>query len=254
MIAGFSFFIYVLELLYMKNNTDRPELIVLVRHAESERNKAKHGSTYFADEEARKTVRGIPDHKISLTPLGTRQAKQTGKKLYKRFGHFDYVYHSGYFRTMETLENILKAWPKKEKEKIKIRANAFIRERDPGYAYDMTKEEAETSFPWLSEYWKTFGGFFSRPPGGESLAQVVERVYLFLNMLFRDRAGKRVMIVTHGGTLRCFRFLLEHWNYEQALHWPTGQSPANCGVTVYKYNPKQARLLLEEYNTIYWNK
>ena len=35
-----------------------------------------------------------------------------------------------------------------------------------------TKEEAEKSFPWLREYWETFGGFFARPPGGESLADV----------------------------------------------------------------------------------
>lgn len=236
----------------MKHKIDRPSLLVLVRHAESDRNKAKQGSTYFADEEARKTVKGVPDQNIAITDFGVKQAKETGKALRKVFSKFDYAYHSGYLRTIQTLTNILGAWPQKEKDKIKVRSNPFIRERDSGYAYDMTEEEAEKAFPWLKDYWKTFGGFFARPAGGESLAQVSERVYLFLNMLFRDRAGKKVMIVTHGGTLRCFRFLLEHWNYEQALHWPPGQSPKNCGVTVYKYNPKKERLILEEYNTTYW--
>lgn len=133
-----------------------------------------------------------------------------------------------------------------------MRHNIFVRERDPGFAYDMTTSEAETAFPYLHSYWETFGGFFARPPGGESLADVANRAYTFLNMLFRDRAGKKVFVVTHGGTLRCFRFLLERWTYEQALAWPKGQSPKNCGVTAYEYSPANGRLVLACYNATYW--
>ena len=103
--------------------------------------------------------------------------------------------------------------------------NLFVRERDPGFTYDMTEAEAEAAFPWLNEYWHTFGGFFARPPGGESLADVVGRVHTFLNTLFRDRAGQKVMVVTHGGTIRCFRFALERWDYEQAAHRLAGPVP-----------------------------
>ena len=236
----------------IKKQIQRPSLLAIVRHAESVRNKAKPGTTYFADDAARRTVQGIPDHKISLTPEGIMQAKKTGVALRKRFGTFDYIYHSGYLRTKQTVEHILHAWPEKERKKIQIRENPFIRERDPGYTYDMTEKEAETHFPWLKEYWKTFGGFFSRPVGGESLAQVVERVYLFLNMLFHDRASKKILIITHGGTIRCFRFLLEHWSYDKALAWPPGESPKNCGLTLYSYESSTKRLLLKEYNTVYW--
>jgi len=73
-----------------------------------------------------------------------------------------------------------------------------------------------------------------------------------LNTLFRDRAGKRVAVVTHGGTIRAFRFLLERWTYEQALRWPEGQSPENCGVTVYELDEEKRRLILKEYNTVLW--
>ena len=114
----------------------------------------------------------------------------------------------------------------------------------------MSKTEIEEHFPYLQPYWDTFGGFFSRPPGGESLADVTRRVYLFLNTLFRDRGGQKVLVVTHGGTLRCFRFLLERWNYEQALEWEPGQRPENCGVTIYKYSQQKERLLLEDYNFV----
>ncbi len=231
---------------------NRPTQLIFIRHAESARNKAKKGTTYFADEEARKTVRGIPDYKIPLTEEGVRQARETGKHLRKCFGAPDYFYHSGYLRTIQTTEEILKAFPLKERKKINVRMNQFIRERDSGYTYDMTEHEAETAFPWLREHWKTFGGFFARPPGGESLSDVSQRVYSFLNMLFRDRAEKKVWIALHGGTMRAVRFLLERWTFDQALKWPPGETPKNCGITVYEYSSKERRMILKEYNTIYW--
>jgi broad specificity phosphatase PhoE len=229
----------------------RPALLVIVRHAESERNAAKKDATYFADEAARSKIKGIGDHKIAITKEGKAQARRTGIALKKRFGAFDYAYTSGYRRTEETLEGILRAYTPKERRATEVRRNPFIRERDPGYTYDMTQEEAERHFPYLREYWQTFGGYMARPPGGESLAQVSERVYLFLNAIFRDRGGKKVLVVTHGGTLRCFRALLERWGYEEATSWPKGQSPKNCGVTTYRLNEAKGRLELEDYNRVY---
>jgi probable phosphoglycerate mutase len=216
------------------------------------RNEAKKGSVYFADDDARNRIRGIPDYKVPLTYRGREQARQTGLKLREFYETPDYLYHSGYTRTIETTEGILAAYAPKEREQIKLRENPFIRERDPGYAYDMTQTEAEENFPWLQEHWHTFGGFFARPPGGESLSDVANRVYTFLNMLFRDRAGQNVFVVTHGGTLRAFRFLLERWDYDRALHWPDGHAPQNCGVTDYEYDPPTGRLILPKYDTVHW--
>jgi len=184
---------------------ERPSLLVLVRHAESERNKAKKGSVYFADEYARSLIKGIPDYEIPVTEHGIQQAQQAGVQIRKRFGVFDYVYHSGYRRTIQTTECILGAYSKQEKGMIHVRKNAFIRERDPGYTYDMTREEAEAAFPWIQGHWETFGGFFARPVGGESLAQVSERVYLFLNMTQmerRDRGQFTVTIIKEAAQLR----------------------------------------------------
>ncbi len=232
--------------------SSRPSLLVLIRHGESVRNKIKKGAVYFADEVARRDIEGIPDHEIPLSDEGWRQARETGPKLRQRFGLPDYAYHSGYLRTMETMRGVLEAYSVEERAAIKERMNPFIRERHPGYTYDMTQEEAEAVFPFIDHYWKMFGGFFAQPVGGESLAKVTERVYLFLNMLFRDKGGKKVFVFTHGGTIRCFRFLLEHWHYEQALKWPPGQSPKNCGVTAYRFDAAAGRLILEDYNTVYW--
>jgi len=231
---------------------DRPALLVIVRHAESARNQAKKGSVYFADDAARRVVRGTPDHLVELTAAGHEQAMQTGVAVRERFGLFDYVYTSGYTRTVETADGLLAAYSDTERAQMKVRMNLFLRERDPGHAYDMTEAEAEAAFPWLNDYWRTFGGFMARPPGGESLADVVGRVHRFLDTLFRDRPGQKILVVTHGGTIRCLRFALERWSYEQAERWPPGQSPVNCGVTTYRYAPDVGRLVLEDYNRVHW--
>ena len=230
----------------------RPRQLVLIRHAESLRNQVKKDSIYFPDDEARREVRGIPDYKIPLTERGLIQARMTGVSLFTEFGAPDYAYHSGYLRTEQTLDAILEAATPAERKSVNVRMNQFVRERDAGYSYDMTTEEAETAFPWLREHWKTFGGFFSRPPGGESVSDVSQRIYAFLNALFRDRAGKKVWVVTHGIALRAFRFVLERWTYNQAFKWPEGQSPENCGVTVYNFDESQQRLMLSQYNSVYW--
>lgn len=230
---------------------DRPLQLVLIRHPESERNAAKKGNIYFPDEISRELVRGIPDQDIGITPLGVNQATVTGIQLAARFPAPDYAYHSGYKRTKEGLEYVLNAFPSDVRANIQVRSKTFIRERHPGYTYDMTTAEAEVAFPWLKEYWQTFGGFHAVPPGGESIATMVQRVYLFLNMLFRDRAGKRVWVMTHGGTLRCFRYLLERWTDDQAIRWPEGMAPKNCGVTIYEFPPEQEPQLIQ-YNTVYY--
>ena len=233
-------------------NLDRPSLLVIIRHALSLRNAAKKKAVYFADEAARACIKGIPDHKIPITPEGWPQAEKTGVGLRKDYGVPDYVYDSGYLRTEETREGALRAYTAGELNQIKIRHSLFLRERDPGYCYDMTEQEAEAAFPWQKQYWKTFGGFLACPPAGQSLAQQTAQVHLFLNMLFHDRAGKKVFVFTHGGTIRCFRFLLEHWDYDRALRWPPGESPKNCGVTVYEYDKNLGSLVLKEYNKIYY--
>ena len=64
----------------------RPALLVLVRHAESERNVAKKGNRFFLDDEAPKSVQGVADHRTPLSERGREQAFQTGIALRDTFG------------------------------------------------------------------------------------------------------------------------------------------------------------------------
>jgi 2,3-bisphosphoglycerate-dependent phosphoglycerate mutase len=230
----------------------RPSLLVLVRHAESARNVAKKGNTFFLDDESRKAVQGVADHRVPITDEGRRQAVVTGQAIRADLGSFDYVYHSGYRRTQETAEHILAAYTAEERARMRVRHHLFLRERDAGWTYDMTTDEAEAAFPWLQGYWDTFGRFFARPPGGESLAEVAERVYLFLGMLFRDRPGQRILVVSHGGTLRVFRYLLERWTHDEFLERWESEPVPNCAVTVYGHDEGGQRLALRALNAVHW--
>ena len=225
---------------------NHPDLLVLVRHAESERNLAKKGSVFFADDESRRALRGTPDHRVPLTPTGHAQAEAAGRLLRERYGRFDAVYDSGYARTRQTAEGVLRAWP--DDTRPTITHDLFVRERDAGHAWDMTTAEAEAAFPWLDAYWQTTGPFFARPPGGESVAQVCERVQLFLERLGREHAGESVLVVTHGVTLRAFRYLIERWSYDAIEASLRTKTSRNASVTVYESHEGALRLV--EYDTV----
>src|SRR5262245_45633254 len=121
---------------------NRPSLLVLVRHGQSLRNVAPKKNRFFLDDEARKSIKGLPDHKVPLTDEGRRQALAAGVALRHTFGVFDDVIHSGYTRTVETTDAILSAYPEDERARMIVRHHLFIRERDQGFAYAMTDAAA----------------------------------------------------------------------------------------------------------------
>ncbi len=72
-------------------------------------------------------------------------------------------------------------------------------------------------------------------------------------MLFRDRAGRRVLVVTHGGTLWMFRMLLERWTWEETEErFRTGSVP-QCSVTSYRYEQPLNRLVAHDLTRVYWS-
>jgi len=229
-----------------------PSQLVVVRHAESMRNVAKKGATYFADEEARRLVKGIPDNKIELTERGVDQARLTGLGLYQDFGVFDYIYHSGYRRAEHTAELIRAPYTDSERARSRFYHDTYLRERHAGYTYDMTKEEADRYFPWLEDYWNTFGGFHACPPGGESIVGMVERAHSFLRMLHRERSGKKVCLVTHGEWMRALRYKAERWSDDDAVAWKPEDRPRNCAVLVYEPD-EDGNLALKVRNKMYWS-
>ncbi len=235
----------------MEEIFSRPNLVVLVRHGESLRNRAKQGNIYLPDKDTADLVRGFADSQVPLIQRGEDQAIQTGIALREKFGIFDAVYDSGYKRTRETRGLAMQSYSDTEHTQMKFRESYLLRERDSGYTHCMTTEEADHHFPYLREHFEREGYFYARPPGGESQADTCKRVYDFNNILFRHRAGKKVLIFTHGGTIRAFRFNLENWSADEYMeHMP--EKPENCGVTVYRFNSVSGQLELQTFNEVYW--
>ena len=88
---------------------DLPALLVVARHAEGTRNAAKAGQVFFLDPEARRGLEGEADRHAGPTGTGREQAFALGERMMREFGTFDLVCHSGYRRTRETVELVLKA-------------------------------------------------------------------------------------------------------------------------------------------------
>jgi len=214
-----------------------PALLVITRHAESERNVAKRGHPFFPDADAAAPFRGRSDAATALTEAGRAAARALGLALRERFDAFDLIIDSGVRRTIETTEGVLEAWSETERAGMTRMSDYLIRERDPGHAVNMTTDEAAQAFPWLQDYWKSEGPFYARPPGGENLADVAMRVQRFLESRRVAMADRRVLIVTHVRTAQLLRLTLEAPNPNEWRHQLPYEPLGNCGVLAYEPGP-----------------
>lgn len=232
-----------------------PKQLVLVRHGQSHLNVALHAKSisFFASDEARKPFLGIPDHKIGLTEEGVRQSRYTGVALWEQGFRFSHIYDSGYERTVRTLDHILKAYPEHEKVRMIRQHDISLRERETGYSYCLAKPSVDKHFPWMDEYWKTFGPIFAKPMGGESIAGTIDRIRLALLGIFLATEKTNVLISLHGRVLTAIRYLLEdHSLADVEEKFLPSHSHFNCGVTVYDYSAEKRRLMLTSANEKYW--
>jgi broad specificity phosphatase PhoE len=240
---------YELEGGHMK----QPELFVSIRHAQSLINVVRPGvGAHFTNEGQLAQISGLPDHKIPLTEQGWAQARATGVYLREKFGEFDVAYDSNYLRTAQTLDGILEAYSPQQRAALLRRHSHLIRERERGYTFHMTQAEIGITFPWFQQYSERHGYFYSRPPGGQSPAEMCDQALMFLEHELTNYAGKRVLEVVHGGTMRAQRYVLEHWTPEQLEEAAARDDSRNCGITVYRYCEKGRRLKLESYDTVVW--
>jgi broad specificity phosphatase PhoE len=229
-----------------------PRRIVLVRHGESERNALKGDQIFYPASKASELLSAVPSENMPLSKKGWEQARRTGKMLRERYGVFDHIYHSGMRRVHETTDGMLEAYTSNELRRMPLTHNLRIRERDPGYTYGMTAEEANAAFPWLKRHFEIVGKFFGRPPGGESVADVTTRVGPFFKKINAENPGENLLIVTHGGVISSFRYYIEGWGYKQAKELVGEASSSHCGVTVFEYDDTKGALVLREHNsTVY---
>lgn len=170
-------------------------IIKLVRHGQSQQNTGAVNATE------------IGDHNVPLSELGWEQSRDAGRQIGSHFISQSLVYVSPYLRTRQTLTGIIDGSNAlQEHGEIPIYEDIRLREVEFGFNKAAKAIEIEQSMR------KTHGYMFYRYQGGESPADCYDRICSFLESMMRQcerKKANRVLIVTHGITVRCFltRFL-----------------------------------------------
>nr|XP_016442624.1 PREDICTED: phosphoglycerate mutase-like protein AT74 [Nicotiana tabacum] len=202
-----------------------PKRIILVRHGESEGNLDKN-------------VYAItPDHRVQLTEKGKEQSKKAGEIIRGvvcdkgNCSSKVYFYVSPFLRTRETLKEIGAAFC--SSEIVGVREECRLREMD--YAKFQNTEKMEEYKMEREKY----GKFFYRFPGGESAADVYDRVSGFIDSLWRDidmdmipygaKEDLNVVVISHGLTIRVLLMKIFRWTPEQIDNLV---SPKNAEVRI----------------------
>jgi broad specificity phosphatase PhoE len=184
-------------------------VIKLVRHGESEANTGKM-LAYEAG-----------DHAIPLSARGIEQAREVGKKIGRDFVEGALAYTSPYRRTRETLAAIYEGCQLAPPASPRgIYEDPRLREVEHGYEPIESQETLR----------KTHGWFYYRFKGGESPADCFDRTSAFLESMMRQverKKASRVLIVTHGLTIRCFVMRFLHLGVED---FDALANPPNCAV------------------------
>lgn len=188
-----------------------PNNIWLIRHGESEGNVDK--SLYQLK----------PDYTMRLTRKGYNQALQAGKIISNGLQGPIAFYKSPFYRTRDTLEAIVKGGNLKNRM-YKDYEDSRIREQEWSGRLRGFNNPAE-------EERDAYGHYFYRFEGGESCADVEDRVSSFLNTLWRDFEKEdfpdNVVIVTHGMTMRCF---IKRWFKMSVENFESLKNPPNCHI------------------------
>ena len=226
--------------------------LVIVRHAESQRNVAKGEAEATGVETYGGRTRDVD---IQLTDQGHQRADQTGRKLREHLGFdFDRVFTSPYRRTVQTTDYLLAKFERPTEVVLEER----IREKEFGVLDGLTKAGIERRYPGEKERKERNGKYYYRPPGGESYPDVNLRVHDFLGTMVRECRMENVLVVCHSVIVLSFRHLLERLAEKDVLDvdMDKEREPKNCSITWYTFDAShgaRGKLRLKEYNVVLYD-
>ena len=173
-------------------------VLVLVRHGESEWNRLN-------------MFTGWQD--VDLTEEGVAEAHRAGAMLKAEGANIDVAFTSLLKRAQNTLKIILSEL---DQDKLPIVYDAALNERHYGDLVGLNKDEARQR--WGEEQvhlWQR--SYDIAPPGGESLKDTAARVLPFYTkrIVPELQAGKNVILVAHGNSLRSLVMQLDRLSPEQ---------------------------------------
>ncbi|MEK6850249.1 MAG: histidine phosphatase family protein [Nanoarchaeota archaeon] len=169
----------------------------------------RHGQTDF---NRNNKFTGLVDSR--LTKTGKDDAKIIAIRLKDK--KFQIAFCTSLSRSKKTLKEVLKY----HEECKRIIEDDRMLERKYG------KLQGKTHFQVVKRYGSAkydawHRGFDTRPPEGESFADVERRVYLFIKDLinFMKKNKVNVAISAHGNSIRLFRKIMEKQSEKNAVEW-----------------------------------
>ena len=152
----------------------------------------RHGATDFS---LQRRFSGAGGADMPLAAVGHLQAAAVAAELVAR-GGADAVVCSPLLRTRETAAHIAAALAEASGTlSVEVEVVEGLRECAFGEWDGLTFAEVRESFPTLLEAW--VGSTDVAPPGGESFAEVRDRVDVARRALLDTYAGRRVVVVSH---------------------------------------------------------
>ena len=150
--------------------------IILIRHGETDWNREGR-SQGWADND--------------LSELGLRQAELLGEHVRERYD-VSKVISSDLKRCTQTADALGKEY----------QTNPLLREIDTGKFSGLLWEEIQSRYP--EESLALSESIYVSPPEGESWLQVMARAGKFVDESRMLNSDEDVVLVTHGGTIKCF--------------------------------------------------
>lgn len=136
-----------------------------------------------------------------LSELGMAQAERVAK--YFDGIKIDAVYSSDLIRAVHT------AKPLADSKGLETVTSPSLREINAGLWQGVAFTEIEKRFPDTYHVWRNDIGR-SHCDGGESVAELADRVYSYILKIAKENTGKSVAIFTHATPLKSFISLITH--------------------------------------------
>jgi broad specificity phosphatase PhoE len=195
------------------------------------------------------------DRLMPVSGKGHKQVELTVPAIIKQYPRPSVIIHSGYTRTETFASAVAEGYQMEMGIKVPVVWDVSVRERDQGCNSHMSAEDDKTHFSWIGDYWQRNGPLLSRPPSGESLADVLQnRTIPFLNRVCARYHEGTVLVFTHSRFMITARWAIEdELSYEDvcALTKPEN-APKNCSLLSYEYCVQAGKLKRTAYNTIFY--
>ena len=219
-----------------------PAMLWVARHGQSAgnvaRDRAEAEGLVLIDVEHR-------DIDVPLSDLGVEQSRALGRWFAQLPGSQrpQVVLCSPYVRARETARLVLEEADMRPGPDLKLRMDERLREKEFGILDRLTVHGIRQKYPELHEQRSHVGKFYFRPPGGESWCDVILRLRSLTEMMSREYAGQRVLVVAHQVIVNCMRYLIDNLDEDQILGIDRLGDVPNCGVTSWRISEDGCRLL-----------